>query len=78
MRVFLFVIAVVVLMALLGWISFGRNSDRAIISVETKTIESDLKKTAEAAQKAARQGLEKLDRSPNDRATWPSNDQEQE
>jgi regulatory protein YycI of two-component signal transduction system YycFG len=60
MRAFLFVVVVLILMGLLGWINFGRNSDRATINMETKMIENDLKRTADAVRDAAEQGVEKV------------------
>lgn len=47
MRVILFVAVVLVLMGLLGWIQFHRTPEHATVTVETQTMEKDLRKTAE-------------------------------
>lgn len=41
MRVLLGLIAVVLLLAVCGWITFGWNGDRASVNVETEKIEED-------------------------------------
>lgn len=60
MRVFLFVAVVLVLMGLLGWIQFHRTSDHATITVETKMIEKDLRKTAEVVHDKAAEKLQEF------------------
>lgn len=71
MKALLFAAVVLVLMGLLGWITFGRSSDRATITLETETMQNDLKRTGEAARNAARDGLKSLEGSVDPRVTNP-------
>jgi hypothetical protein len=50
MRALLILIAVVVLLALIGWITFSNDSGRTSINVETDEIRQD---TGEAMQKGS-------------------------
>lgn len=57
MRIVLFVVAVVIGMVLLGWITFRRSSDQAAITIETKVMEHDARRTVEAVRDAAAKGV---------------------
>jgi hypothetical protein len=56
MRSLIFIIAVVLILALLGWITFSSTPGKSSINIETQKIEQDtdqaLEKGAEALQKA--------------------------
>ena len=64
MKGLLFVVAVVVLLILLGWITFGRSGDgNPTVHVETETIRDDTSKAAEKLGEGARKaaaGAEKV------------------
>lgn len=57
MKALIFAAAVVTLMVLLGWITLNNSSHRATISVETDTIQHDLKQTADVVRDAASKGI---------------------
>lgn len=56
MRALLFIVAVVLILALLGWITFSSSPGKSSINIETQKIEQDtdqaLEKSAEALQRA--------------------------
>ncbi len=58
MKALFFVVVVLILMGLLGWINFSHSPNRATISVETKTIKKDLEQTADVVRDAAEKGIE--------------------
>ncbi len=60
MKAFLFIAVVLVLMAMLGWIQFHRSSDQAAVTVETKIIEKDLRKTADVVREKTTETLNDL------------------
>jgi type II secretory pathway pseudopilin PulG len=54
MKAVLIILAVVVAMALLGWITFSNSGDRPAVTVQTDVIRRDTQSAAEASKRAAR------------------------
>lgn len=50
MRALLGLVAVVLLLAICGWITFSWNGNRASVNVETERIESDTKRIVDEGQ----------------------------
>jgi regulatory protein YycI of two-component signal transduction system YycFG len=48
MRVLIFVVALILLFSLLGWITFSKSSDRSSVNIETDTIRADTNKAIQS------------------------------
>ena len=66
MRVLIILIAVVVLLAFVGWISFSRGPDRSSINVESQEIKEDTQEMLEAGNRAIDRARESIDGSDVD------------
>lgn len=70
MKAILIAVAVVVLMAIIGWLSFGMSSERATVNVELNEIREDtagaVEATEDIAEKAA-EGVRELAREADER-----------
>lgn len=53
MRALLGLIAAVLILALVGWISFGSSSDRSTVNIETEKIKQDTAGIVEATKNVA-------------------------
>jgi hypothetical protein len=58
MRVLILIVAVVLLLALLGWVTFTRGPGQSSINVETQQIRQDTKELLESGSEAL-QGVER-------------------
>jgi hypothetical protein len=75
MRALLVVIAVILIFALIGWISFSKGPDRASINVESGQIREDTKQAMETGAELLHKAGDKIeaeaDRQPENTATRP-------
>jgi hypothetical protein len=75
MRALILLAAIVLILALVGWISFSKGPDRASINIESDRIRQDTKQVmesgAEILHKAGDKVESEADRQPNDTATNP-------
>jgi hypothetical protein len=65
MRGILFLILVVVVLAVVGWISFGRDGERASINLETQEIRDDTRKALDSGAKILERTGEKIESATN-------------
>jgi hypothetical protein len=61
MRGILVLILIVVVLAVVGWISFGRDGDSASINLETKEIKEDTQKALDTGAQLLKRAGEKID-----------------
>ena len=61
MRALLLLILVVLVLSLIGWISFSKGPDRASINVETDQIRSDTDRAVESGAKLLHKAGEELE-----------------
>jgi hypothetical protein len=66
MRGLLFIILAVAVLALVGWISFGHDDDRASINLETQEIRDDTRKVLDSGTKALERVGEKIESATQD------------
>jgi hypothetical protein len=62
MRGILILILVVVVLAVVGWISFNRDGDRASINLETQEIREDTQKAIDSGAELLKRAGEKIDK----------------
>lgn len=62
MRAVLILAAVVLLMVLLGWITFSREGDRPAVTINTDTVQQDTERAVEASREAAAKAAEGAER----------------
>jgi hypothetical protein len=62
MRGILFLILVVVILAVVGWISFNRDGDRASINLETQEIREDTQKALDSGAELLKKAGDKIDK----------------
>ena len=69
MRALILLAAIVLVLALVGWISFSKGPDRASINIESDKIRADTKQVMESSAKMLHQAGDKVeaeaDRQPN-------------
>lgn len=70
MRFFLFLVAVVLIMALLGWITFNGGNDAATITIDKGKMQHDTETAVESIKEAANRVRHSADRPTT--ATPPS------
>jgi len=61
MRAILFLVFVVVVLALIGWISFGRDNGRASINLEVQEIKDDTQKAIDSGSALMRKAGDKVE-----------------
>jgi hypothetical protein len=61
MRGVLFLVAIVIVLALIGWISFGRDDNRASINLETQEIREDTQKALDSGAALIERAGDKID-----------------
>ena len=75
MRALLFLVAVVLILAFAGWISFSKSSDRSSINLETQQIKQDTDRALESGSNLLREAGDAVDRAdepqPSPPATTP-------
>jgi hypothetical protein len=65
MRALLIVLAVVLIFALVGWISFSKGPDRASINVESEKIRQDTKQAMESGAELLHKAGDKVQAEAN-------------
>jgi hypothetical protein len=72
MRAIIFVAVVVLIMVLVGWITFSSQPERSTINVETQKIEQDTEKMVESGKNLVREAGDAVDEAvETERATQP-------
>ena len=61
MRAILILVFVVVILALVGWVTFSRDGDRTSINIETQEIKDDSRKMIESGKSFIEKAEEKID-----------------
>ena len=62
MRAIVFLAFVVLILALVGWVTFSKDSDRTSINLETHEIKDDTKKVMESGSNLIEKAEDRLDR----------------
>lgn len=75
MRVLILLAAIVLVLALVGWISFSKGPDRASINIESDRIRQDTKQVLESGGQMLHRAGDKVEaeanRDPSNRDTAP-------
>jgi hypothetical protein len=78
MRALLFLVAVVLILAFAGWISFSKSSDRTTINLETQKIQQDTDRALESGSNLLRKAGDAVDGAneppPSPQTTTPVTD----
>lgn len=61
MRAIVFLLLVVIVLALVGWISFSRDNGRSSINLETQEISDDTKKALDSGAALLEKAGDKID-----------------
>lgn len=60
MKAILVIVAIVLILAVIGWISFGTNGDRASMTIESDRIRHDTREAAERGREAVNKARRSL------------------
>ena len=71
MRALIFIVAIVLILALIGWISFSRTPGQSSINLETQKIQQDTDRALESGSKLLREASEAVDHA-NEPRTAPA------
>lgn len=61
MRAILILVGVVIVLALIGWVTFSTSPDRATMNVETETIKQDTSEMVDAGERLVESAEDSLD-----------------
>jgi hypothetical protein len=62
MRAIIFIVAIVLILALVGWISFSRAPGQSSINLETQKIQQDTDRAVEGGSNLLREASDAVDR----------------
>ena len=65
MRALIFLAAIILVLALIGWISFNKGPDRASINIESDRIRQDTKQIMESGAQVLHQAGDKVEAEAN-------------
>ncbi len=72
MRALIFIVAIVLILALVGWISFSKTPGQSSINIETQKIQQDTDRALESGSNLLREASDAVDRA-NEPQTVPAN-----
>jgi hypothetical protein len=76
MRALILLAAIVLILALVGWISFSKGPDRASINIESDRIRQDTKQVLESSAKALHKAGDKVEAEANRQPSGTANNPE--